>query len=190
MLFVGNFVFMYLNVAGSVQRGYFDLAKYALLSPLYWGLMSIAAWKGFIQLFYQPFYWEKTVHGLRPAEAATAPPPAAQSRRAAPPADAPGCRAPSPSAMLAGTAADRPVADRGDRRPAAARPPARPARARARVQAVGARAHCEHVAEEIPPPRWIECSLLFLIAAACTSASATRRSIEQRTSSSSTRSTG
>lgn len=63
-LFVGNFVFMYLNVAGSVQRGYYDLAKYALLSPLYWGLMSIAAWKGFLQLFYKPFYWEKTVHGL------------------------------------------------------------------------------------------------------------------------------
>ncbi|MCW2966309.1 MAG: Beta-monoglucosyldiacylglycerol synthase [Solirubrobacteraceae bacterium] len=63
-LFIGNFVFMYLNVAGSVQRGYFDLAKYALLSPLYWGLMSIAAWKGFLQLFYAPFYWEKTVHGL------------------------------------------------------------------------------------------------------------------------------
>ena len=55
---------MYLSVAGSVQRGYFDLAKYALLSPLYWGLMSIAAWKGFLQLFYAPFYWEKTVHGL------------------------------------------------------------------------------------------------------------------------------
>jgi cellulose synthase/poly-beta-1,6-N-acetylglucosamine synthase-like glycosyltransferase len=63
-LFIGNFVFMYLNVAGSVQRGYFELAKYALLSPLYWGLMSIAAWKGFLQLFYRPFYWEKTVHGL------------------------------------------------------------------------------------------------------------------------------
>jgi cellulose synthase/poly-beta-1,6-N-acetylglucosamine synthase-like glycosyltransferase len=63
-LFIGNFVFMYLNVAGSVQRGYFDLAKYALLSPLYWGLMSIAAWKGFLQLFYRPFYWEKTIHGL------------------------------------------------------------------------------------------------------------------------------
>jgi len=55
---------MYLNVAGSVQRGYFELAKWALLSPLYWGLMSIGAWKGFIQLFYKPFYWEKTVHGL------------------------------------------------------------------------------------------------------------------------------
>ena len=36
----------------------------ALLSPLYWALMSIGAWKGFLQLFYRPFYWEKTVHGL------------------------------------------------------------------------------------------------------------------------------
>ena len=63
-LFIGNFVFMYLNVAGSMQRGYYDLVKYALLSPLYWALMSIGAWKGFLQLFYRPFYWEKTVHGL------------------------------------------------------------------------------------------------------------------------------
>ena len=75
-LFIGNFVFMYLNVAGSVQRGYFDLAKYALLSPLYWGLMSVAAWKGFLQLFYRPFYWEKTVHGLDHGAPAPAPQPA------------------------------------------------------------------------------------------------------------------
>jgi len=64
LLFFGNFIFVYLNVAGSLQRGYYDLCKYALLSPLYWGLMSIAAWKGFLQLFTNPFYWEKTEHGL------------------------------------------------------------------------------------------------------------------------------
>jgi glycosyltransferase XagB len=75
-LFIGNFAFMYLNMAGAVERGYFSLAKYALFSPLYWGLMSIAAWKGFIQLFTRPFYWEKTEHGLDvaapPATAAAA----------------------------------------------------------------------------------------------------------------------
>lgn len=64
MLFVGNFVFIYLNVAGSLQRGEFGITGIALLSPLYWGLMSLAAWKGFIQLFTNPFYWEKTEHGL------------------------------------------------------------------------------------------------------------------------------
>lgn len=70
MLFIGNFTFLYMNLAGALQRGYFDLAKYALLSPVYWGLMSWAAWKGAIQLVTKPFYWEKTVHGLdRPEEA-------------------------------------------------------------------------------------------------------------------------
>jgi cellulose synthase/poly-beta-1,6-N-acetylglucosamine synthase-like glycosyltransferase len=64
LLFIGNFAFVYLNVAGAVQRRHFSLAKTALLSPLYWGLMSFAAWKGFIQLFTNPFYWEKTQHGL------------------------------------------------------------------------------------------------------------------------------
>lgn len=64
LLFIGNFVFVYLNVAGSLQRGEFGLTRTALLSPLYWGLMSWAAWKGFIQLFTNPFYWEKTTHGL------------------------------------------------------------------------------------------------------------------------------
>ncbi|MGY2700472.1 glycosyltransferase [Nocardioides sp. HB32] len=64
LLFVGNFIFVYLSVAGSLQRGEFSLTRTALLSPVYWGLMSWAAWKGFIQLFTNPFYWEKTTHGL------------------------------------------------------------------------------------------------------------------------------
>lgn len=63
-LFVGNFVFAYLSVAGSMQRGLFHLVRYALFSPIYWGLMSIGAWVGFYQLFTKPFYWEKTEHGL------------------------------------------------------------------------------------------------------------------------------
>ncbi len=63
-LYLGNFSFTYINVAGCLRRKYYHLVKYALLSPIYWGMMSIAAWKGFLQLFYKPFYWEKTVHGL------------------------------------------------------------------------------------------------------------------------------
>jgi cellulose synthase/poly-beta-1,6-N-acetylglucosamine synthase-like glycosyltransferase len=68
-LFVGNFLFAYLTAAGAAHRGYDTLVKYALLAPLYWALMSIGAWKGLIQLFRKPFYWEKTHHGLhlRPA---------------------------------------------------------------------------------------------------------------------------
>lgn len=63
-LLIGNFVFTYLNVAGTIRRGYSELVKYALFSPLYWALMSVGAWKGFIQLLTRPSYWEKTVHGL------------------------------------------------------------------------------------------------------------------------------
>jgi glycosyltransferase XagB len=85
MLFVGNFVFMYVNVAGSIQRGLFGLAKYALMSPLYWGLMSVAAWKGAIQLITNPFYWEKTTHGLH-APAPAGPQLAVEGVRAAAPA--------------------------------------------------------------------------------------------------------
>jgi cellulose synthase/poly-beta-1,6-N-acetylglucosamine synthase-like glycosyltransferase len=62
-LVIGNTAFIYLNVAGCLRPGMYDKVKYALLSPLYWALMSLAAWKGFIQLWSNPFYWEKTVHG-------------------------------------------------------------------------------------------------------------------------------
>jgi hypothetical protein len=65
-LFIGNFVFTYLSVAGVMRRGYDELVKYALLVPLYWALMSIGAWKGVLQLITRPSYWEKTVHGLTP----------------------------------------------------------------------------------------------------------------------------
>ncbi|HWJ83442.1 MAG TPA: glycosyltransferase [Nocardioides sp.] len=83
MLFVGNFVFVYLAVAGSLQRGQFELTRYALWSPVYWGLMAWAAWKAFGQLFTNPFYWEKTEHGLdrSPASATTSPPAAVAPER-------------------------------------------------------------------------------------------------------------
>jgi cellulose synthase/poly-beta-1,6-N-acetylglucosamine synthase-like glycosyltransferase len=67
-LLVGNFMFVFFNVAGTLQEGNFDLTRYALLSPIYWAMMSWAAWKGFVQLIYKPFYWEKTVHGLDESE--------------------------------------------------------------------------------------------------------------------------
>jgi cellulose synthase/poly-beta-1,6-N-acetylglucosamine synthase-like glycosyltransferase len=63
-LLVGNFVFTFAAMAGCVRRRNYADVKYAALTPIYWTMMSIAAWKGFLQLFYRPFYWEKTVHGL------------------------------------------------------------------------------------------------------------------------------
>jgi cellulose synthase/poly-beta-1,6-N-acetylglucosamine synthase-like glycosyltransferase len=63
-LILGNFVFVYLSVAGCMKRGYYDLVKWAVLTPIYWVLMSVGGWKGFCQLFSRPHYWEKTRHGL------------------------------------------------------------------------------------------------------------------------------
>ena len=45
-------------------RKYYRLIPAALLMPFYWLLISLAAWKGFAQIFTKPFYWEKTKHGL------------------------------------------------------------------------------------------------------------------------------
>ena len=64
VLLAGNFFFIGMHVLACFRRNLKDLIIYALLSPLYWILISIAAWKGFLQLFTRPFYWEKTVHGL------------------------------------------------------------------------------------------------------------------------------
>jgi len=35
-----------------------------LLTPLYWFLLSVAAWRALFQLLYDPQGWEKTEHGL------------------------------------------------------------------------------------------------------------------------------
>jgi len=64
VLVCANLLFIFINVLACHKRGYRRLIPLALLSPIYWVVISIAAWKGFIQLFTNPFYWEKTVHGL------------------------------------------------------------------------------------------------------------------------------
>ena len=63
-LFAGNFVFAYTCALGCYKRGYYDLVKYAVLSPIYWLFMSYSGWRAFLQFFTNPFYWEKTKHGL------------------------------------------------------------------------------------------------------------------------------
>ena len=71
----GNFAFTYMNVIGmyhvvracSLERRApfsYGIIKYALLTPVYWVLMSVAAYKALIQLIVKPSYWEKTNHGL------------------------------------------------------------------------------------------------------------------------------
>jgi glycosyltransferase XagB len=62
--FVGNVVIVYLSVLTlrAVHRP--ELLVAALLSPLYWVLMAIAALRAMVQLVTDPSHWEKTEHGL------------------------------------------------------------------------------------------------------------------------------
>ncbi len=80
-LYAGNFLFIFSNVAGVYwviheleqkrqQVFSYSLVRYALLTPIYWVMMSIAAVKAAWQLITKPFYWEKTVHGLHAPEEA------------------------------------------------------------------------------------------------------------------------
>ena len=82
-LIVGNFMFVYMNMIGTYyvvrdctlkrkQPFSYSTIRYALLTPLYWVFMSIAAYKALFQLFSKPFYWEKTHHGLSTAETTVA----------------------------------------------------------------------------------------------------------------------
>jgi len=63
-LIVGNFVFIYASAAGALTRKNYDLVKLALVAPFYWVLISVASWRAVFQLFWNPYYWEKTKHGL------------------------------------------------------------------------------------------------------------------------------
>ena len=77
-LLLGNFAFTYANMVAVARRNMWDLVAWAALSPLYWALMSVAAWRALVQLILQPSYWEKTEHGFtatpvsRPASHETA----------------------------------------------------------------------------------------------------------------------
>lgn len=77
---VGNFLFFYIGLYVCYRHGFYELAGYALLAPVYWVLMSVGAWTGLLSLLRRPHYWAKTDHGvsLRALEAL------APSRDAAP----------------------------------------------------------------------------------------------------------
>jgi cellulose synthase/poly-beta-1,6-N-acetylglucosamine synthase-like glycosyltransferase len=66
----GNFLLVYVTVMSCriAKRG--ELLVPALLVPLYWVMMSMAAIKAVSQLFAAPNFWEKTVHGLHHEQSA------------------------------------------------------------------------------------------------------------------------
>ncbi len=67
-LFAGNFIFLYATAIACVRKKHPKLAKFTLLMPFYWFLMSLGAWKGLLQLITRPHHWEKTPHAAVPKE--------------------------------------------------------------------------------------------------------------------------
>jgi cellulose synthase/poly-beta-1,6-N-acetylglucosamine synthase-like glycosyltransferase len=63
-LVVGNLSFLFLYVWTCVKQKQYHCIPLALTMPIYWVMISIAAWRGLIQLITKPFYWEKTSHGV------------------------------------------------------------------------------------------------------------------------------
>lgn len=60
----GNFLLLYLTVLTARRTRPVGLLLAALLVPLYWVMMSVAAVKAMWQLVVTPSFWEKTAHGL------------------------------------------------------------------------------------------------------------------------------
>jgi glycosyltransferase XagB len=75
---LGNFLLWYLTIltARHISRG--GLVFTAMLVPLYWVMMSIAAVKAAWQLVVTPSFWEKTTHGLTEENPSQLPPAEAQ----------------------------------------------------------------------------------------------------------------
>jgi cellulose synthase/poly-beta-1,6-N-acetylglucosamine synthase-like glycosyltransferase len=63
-LMVGNILMIYVNMIAVFKRRFYELILFSIANPIYWLMHSVAAYKGLYQLIFNPFYWEKTNHGL------------------------------------------------------------------------------------------------------------------------------
>lgn len=53
-----------IGLVGLRRRGLLHHGWILLLTPLYWALLSLAAWRALWQLLRDPYRWEKTEHGV------------------------------------------------------------------------------------------------------------------------------
>ena len=63
-LLLGNGALVFLSMIAPLRRGWLSLIPFSLTAFFYWVLISIAAYKALWQLMRDPFYWEKTQHGV------------------------------------------------------------------------------------------------------------------------------
>lgn len=63
-LFIGNFLYLYYYMVGCARREYWSLVNFVILVPVYWLMMSAAAYVALYKLLTEPHYWAKTSHRL------------------------------------------------------------------------------------------------------------------------------
>ena len=61
---IGYLSSAFLGLLGLMRRGLESTAWVLLLTPVYWLMLSLAAWRALYQLIVAPYAWEKTAHGL------------------------------------------------------------------------------------------------------------------------------
>jgi cellulose synthase/poly-beta-1,6-N-acetylglucosamine synthase-like glycosyltransferase len=61
---LGNFFLLYAFLLTALAERRLSLVPAALLMPVYFVMMSLAAYKALLQLVITPSFWEKTTHGL------------------------------------------------------------------------------------------------------------------------------
>jgi hypothetical protein len=61
------------GLMGLARRGQLRRSWVLVLTPIYWALLSVAAWRALYQLFKEPYRWEKTEHGLTARRQAAVP---------------------------------------------------------------------------------------------------------------------
>lgn len=62
-LVAGYLISMLVGIASVWRRGRKALALHALMMPIYWVMISVAAYRALWQLLRAPYLWEKTPHG-------------------------------------------------------------------------------------------------------------------------------
>jgi glycosyltransferase XagB len=62
-LVLGNFLYMYYLMLGLTRSKQWDLITFALMTPVYWLMISISAFMAIHELIIKPFHWNKTQHG-------------------------------------------------------------------------------------------------------------------------------
>ncbi|KMO27717.1 hypothetical protein [Methylobacterium aquaticum] len=51
-------------LVGALRRGWWTLLPWVPMLPVYYGLVSLAAWLGLLEWLLAPYRWNKTEHGL------------------------------------------------------------------------------------------------------------------------------